>query len=236
RLLKTSFGAYCYTTPEYSTLYLNEFAFLKNAKVIGLDALVQKEEEGSVRIGARLYGLPKTSRAHNKSLQPSIDKLRYSESNESFHEETILESGHALLNPLSEIEKAKVKLSKEMVAHNKFWNEKRGNYPQRKRELKHQMLASKIWILATERSDKGSRISVSEICSSLRIRKVTANHILNKWIKLKLIERRRKGQAWYDRTIDFYIKPKVNELPFLLYTKFRKKIGINPKPKEENGK
>ncbi|TGM96694.1 transposase [Leptospira dzoumogneensis] len=55
RLLKTSFGAYCYTTPEYSTLYLNEFAFLKNAKVIGLDALVQKEEEGSVRIGARLY-------------------------------------------------------------------------------------------------------------------------------------------------------------------------------------
>ncbi|WP_367899067.1 transposase [Leptospira sp. WS58.C1] len=234
RLLKTSFGAYCYTTPEYSTLYLNEFAFLKNAKVLGLDILIQDGAEDSVGIGAMLYGPSKTSRARNKSLQPSIDKFRYSETNESVSEESIIESGYALLNSKSAIEKAKVKLSKEMLSHNQFWNEKKGTYSQRRRELEHQKLANKIWNMIIEKKEKGSHISVSDLCTSLRIRKVTANHILKKWIKLKLIEKRRKGQAWYDRTIDFYIKPKANDLPFLLYTKFKKKVEKNSKVKGRN--
>ncbi|EMO58440.1 ISXO2-like transposase domain protein [Leptospira santarosai str. CBC1416] len=40
RLLKTAFSSYTYIRPENSTRYLNEFSFLKNAQVFGLDVLV----------------------------------------------------------------------------------------------------------------------------------------------------------------------------------------------------
>ncbi|MBM9579753.1 transposase [Leptospira sp. 201903070] len=43
RLLKTSFGTYCYLRPENSTLYLNEFSFLKNARVLGLDIISENQ-------------------------------------------------------------------------------------------------------------------------------------------------------------------------------------------------
>lgn len=43
RLLKTSFGTYCYLRPENSTLYLNEFSFLKNVRVLGLDIISENQ-------------------------------------------------------------------------------------------------------------------------------------------------------------------------------------------------
>ncbi|WP_230457468.1 transposase [Leptospira santarosai] len=42
RLLKSAFAAYCYIRPENSTRYLNEFSFLKNAQVFGLDVICEK--------------------------------------------------------------------------------------------------------------------------------------------------------------------------------------------------
>ncbi|WP_420844320.1 hypothetical protein [Leptospira mayottensis] len=39
RLVKAAFSAYGYIRPEFSQLYLDEFSFLKNANVIGLEAL-----------------------------------------------------------------------------------------------------------------------------------------------------------------------------------------------------
>ncbi|AVV78770.1 transposase [Leptospira santarosai] len=41
RLLKSAFAAYCYIRPENSTRYLNEFSFLKNAQVFGLDVICE---------------------------------------------------------------------------------------------------------------------------------------------------------------------------------------------------
>nr|WP_249262248.1 hypothetical protein [Leptospira alexanderi] len=41
RLLKTAFASYCYIRPENSTRYLNEFSFLKNAHVFGLDVICE---------------------------------------------------------------------------------------------------------------------------------------------------------------------------------------------------
>ncbi|EKO51556.1 ISXO2-like transposase domain protein [Leptospira kirschneri str. 200802841] len=43
RLLKTSFGTYYYIAPKHSTLYLNEFSFLKNARVLGLDIISENQ-------------------------------------------------------------------------------------------------------------------------------------------------------------------------------------------------
>lgn len=40
RLLKIAFASYGWIKPEYSILYLNEFSFIKNANVFGLDVLV----------------------------------------------------------------------------------------------------------------------------------------------------------------------------------------------------
>ncbi|WP_086449149.1 transposase [Leptospira venezuelensis] len=41
RVLKTAFAAYGYIKPKYSQMYLNEFSFIKNANVFGLDVLVE---------------------------------------------------------------------------------------------------------------------------------------------------------------------------------------------------
>ncbi|MGJ4789304.1 transposase [Leptospira koniambonensis] len=51
RLLKSSFSAYGYIKPEYSQLYLNEFSFLKNAKVLGLEHLVENTSD-TERVGS----------------------------------------------------------------------------------------------------------------------------------------------------------------------------------------
>ena len=46
RVLKTAFASYGYITPKYSQLYLNEFSFIKNANVFGLDVLVESVSGG----------------------------------------------------------------------------------------------------------------------------------------------------------------------------------------------
>ncbi|EMN45513.1 hypothetical protein LEP1GSC086_1132 [Leptospira weilii str. LNT 1234] len=38
--MKSAFASYYYIRPENSTRYLNEFSFLKNAQVFGLDVLI----------------------------------------------------------------------------------------------------------------------------------------------------------------------------------------------------
>lgn len=48
RVLKSAFSSYCYIRPENSTRYLNEFSFLKNAHVFGLDVIC---ENGGVLAG-----------------------------------------------------------------------------------------------------------------------------------------------------------------------------------------
>ncbi|MDI7191599.1 transposase, partial [Leptospira santarosai] len=60
RLLKTAFSSYCYIRPENSTRYLNEFSFLKNAHVFGLDVICENadvlagevDDGGGVRWGS----------------------------------------------------------------------------------------------------------------------------------------------------------------------------------------
>ncbi|UZN08789.1 transposase [Leptospira santarosai] len=44
RLLKSAFSSYCYIRPENSTRYLNEFSFLKNAHVFGLDVICENAD------------------------------------------------------------------------------------------------------------------------------------------------------------------------------------------------
>ncbi|EMF92737.1 ISXO2-like transposase domain protein, partial [Leptospira santarosai str. ST188] len=45
RLLKSAFSSYCYIRPENSTRYLNEFSFLKNAHVFGLDVICENADD-----------------------------------------------------------------------------------------------------------------------------------------------------------------------------------------------
>ncbi|EMO00848.1 hypothetical protein LEP1GSC112_1944 [Leptospira interrogans serovar Pomona str. UT364] len=42
--MKTAFASYCYIRPENSTRYLNEFSFLKNAHVFGLDVICENAD------------------------------------------------------------------------------------------------------------------------------------------------------------------------------------------------
>lgn len=132
-----------------------------------------------------------------------------------------------MINSSFDLRKVKARLSKEMIAHNDFWMSGKGTYKQRSKELKHQRLAFKIWNLINEnKADKKYR-TVSEICSELNTHKISVMLILRKWIRLKLIERRRIGKSCYDRTIDFHIKLRGSILPYLLYTNFK-----NRKPKK----
>ncbi|EMO73397.1 transposase [Leptospira santarosai] len=53
RLLKTAFSSYCYIRPENSTRYLNEFSFLKNAHVFGLDVICENAADDDARGGGQ---------------------------------------------------------------------------------------------------------------------------------------------------------------------------------------
>ncbi|TGK00537.1 hypothetical protein EHO58_18985 [Leptospira selangorensis] len=53
RVLKTAFAAYGYIKPKYSQMYLNEFSFIKNANVFGLDVLVESCVDVDANTGMR---------------------------------------------------------------------------------------------------------------------------------------------------------------------------------------
>ncbi|EKO79973.1 ISXO2-like transposase domain protein [Leptospira sp. Fiocruz LV3954] len=245
RLLKTAFSSYCYIRPENSTRYLNEFSFLKNAHVFGLDVLAGGDDEGrvaddvvrwgsfraeteglkspTVGIGAKGYELKKNDLSSKNWFHSLVKEFEYFPETESSRDNFTFQSGFSLLNPQASFQNVSVLLAKEMKAHNEFWTDQNRTPIQRRKELKHQKTASKIWNLISDGKENGSYHSVSEVCTLLNIHKVSAMLILRKWLKLKLIEKRRINQASYNRTIDFGIKKKAKEFPFLLYTNFKDK-------------
>ncbi|EKS06774.1 ISXO2-like transposase domain protein [Leptospira santarosai str. JET] len=259
RLLKSAFSSYCYIRPENSTRYLNEFSFLKNAHVFGLDVICENADVlagevgrvtddddvrggsqrgvrwGSFRaeavglksptvgIGAKGYELRKNDLSSKNWFHSLAKEFEYFPEIESSRDNFTFQSGFSLLNPQTSFQSVSVLLAKEMQAHNAFWTDQNRTPIQRRKELKHQKTASKIWNLISDGKENGSYYSVSEVCNLLNIHKVSAMLILRKWLKLRLIEKRRINQASYNRTIDFGIKKKAKEFPFLLYTNFKDK-------------
>ncbi|MDI7212228.1 transposase, partial [Leptospira santarosai] len=248
RLLKSAFAAYCYIRPENSTRYLNEFSFLKNAHVFGLDVICENanvlaggdddgggvrwgsfraETEGlkspTVGIGAKGYELKKNDLSSKNWFNSLTKEFEYFPETESSKDNVVSQSGFSLLNSPASLKDVNSFLLKEMKAHNEFWTDQNRTPIQRRTELKHQKTASKIWNLISDGKENGSYYSVSEVCTLLNIHKVSAMLILRKWLKLRLIEKRRINQASYNRTIDFGIKKKAKEFPFLLYTNFKDK-------------
>ncbi|WP_082269712.1 transposase, partial [Leptospira interrogans] len=248
RLLKTAFASYCYIRPENSTRYLNEFSFLKNAHVFGLDVICENEsvlaeevddarEMGrssfgsdprrplgpAVGIGRKGYALRKNDLGSKNWFHSLIQEFEYFPETESSKDNVVFQSGFSLLNSPASLKDVNSLFLKEMKAHNTFWSDKNRTPIQRKKELKHQKTASKMWNLISDGKENGSYYSVSEVCSLLNIHKVSAMLILRKWLKLKLIEKRRINQASYNRSIDFGIKKKAQEFPYLLYTNFKEK-------------
>ncbi|WP_249262635.1 hypothetical protein [Leptospira santarosai] len=161
-------------------------------------------------------------------LKKSLHDYTYIKSNASENGDVISQSGYSLVNSSLQLQKAKTRLSKAMLAHNDFWMKSKGTYVQRKKELQHQKTALKIWNFISDRKEDNAYHSVSEVCSELRIHKISAMLILKKWLHLKIIEKRRIDRAWYDRSIDFAIRKKAKELPYLLYTNFKKAKNRKP--------
>ncbi|WP_236718706.1 transposase [Leptospira interrogans] len=258
RLLKTAFSSYCYIRPENSTRYLNEFSFLKNAHVFGLDVICENEAVGvsddvsngssvvdvgetkrwgklsfgsdprgplgpAVGIGRKGYALRKNDLGSKNWLNSLIQEFEYFPETEGSKDNVVFQSGFSLLNSPASLKDVNLLLLKEMKAHNTFWSDQNRASIQRRKELKHQKTASKMWNLISEGKENGSYYSVSEVCNLLNIHKISAMLILRKWLKLKLIEKRRINQASYNRSIDFGIKKKAQEFPYLLYTNFKEK-------------
>nr|WP_232422681.1 transposase [Leptospira santarosai] len=247
RLLKSAFSSYCYIRPENSTRYLNEFSFLKNAHVFGLDVICENTDvltgevdDGGVRwgsfragteglksptvgIGAKGYDLRKNDLSSKNWFNYLIKEFEYFPETESSKDNVVSQSGFSLLNSPASLKDVNSLLLKKMKAHNTFWTDQNRTPIERKKELKHQKTASKIWNLISDGKENGSYYSVSEVCTLLNIHKISATLILRKWLQLKLIEKRRINQASYNRSIDFGIKKKAKEFPFLLYTNFKDK-------------
>ncbi|MDI7191619.1 hypothetical protein QMM40_18380, partial [Leptospira santarosai] len=150
-------------------------------------------------------------------------EFEYFPETESSKDNVVSQSGFSLLNSQDSLKDVNSLLLKEMKAHNTFWTDQNRTPIQRKKELKHQKTASKIWNLISDGKENGSYYSVSEVCTLLNIHKISAMLILRKWLKLRVIEKRRINQAWHNRSIDFGIKKKAKEFPFLLYTNFKDK-------------
>ncbi|RHX77505.1 MarR family transcriptional regulator [Leptospira yasudae] len=109
-----------------------------------------------------------------------------------------------------------------MDLHNRFWSSPHVPNFQRKKEREHQKTASKIWYLIHSKKGENKYHSISEVCSILNIHKQSAMLIVRKWIKLKLIEKRRLNKTRFDQRIDFFLKPKKENLPRILYTRFQR--------------
>ncbi|WP_036089054.1 transposase, partial [Leptospira sp. B5-022] len=248
RVLKTAFAAYGYIKPKYSQMYLNEFSFIKNANVFGLDVLVECDgddaNEGmrcrdrdafavnpragmkeAVRIERKGF-VRKIQRKRTENwLQDSLQKIQFE--SKTFAEIPNIQNhnGFGILNSSTAISKAKKYELPTLEKYNSFWLDSNIKKFQRNRELEYQKTASKIWNWIQAGRKKGKQYSVIEICDELEIHKITAMTILRKWIKLRLIARRRIGFARYDRRINFYIKPLKQELPLILYSKLKTKTS-----------
>ncbi|EMJ99123.1 transposase, partial [Leptospira sp. B5-022] len=237
RVLKTAFAAYGYIKPKYSQMYLNEFSFIKNANVFGLDVLVEdgdsclsgdrspsdEKTPGNGAVAIRRKGfVPKVPKKKKENwLQVSIHKNSYKVTPLEAVPKILSHTGYGTLNPLEKIEKANKTLRKEFEKYNYFWTNDSTKRFRRDREIEYQKYAQKIWNFVKHENGKGRKCSVNQICEELNLHKQTATRILNRWLKLKLIAKRRVGYNYYDRRINFYIKVLKDQLPFILYTKFR---------------
>ncbi|WP_346275095.1 hypothetical protein [Leptospira santarosai] len=177
----------------------------------------------TVGIGAKGYELKKNDLSSKNWFHSLVKEFEYFSETESSRDNFTFQSGFSLLNPQTSFQNVSVLLAKEMKTHNEFWTDQNRTPIQRRKELKHQKTASKIWNLISDGKENGSYHSVSEVCTLLNIHKVSAMLILRKWLQLRLIEKRRINQASYNRTIYFGIKKKAKEFPFLLYTNFKDK-------------
>ncbi|WP_061216419.1 hypothetical protein, partial [Leptospira santarosai] len=169
------------------------------------------------------YELKKNDLSSKNWFHSLAKEFEYFPETESSRDNVVSQSGFSLLNSQDSLKDVNSLLLKEMKAHNTFWTDQNRTPIQRRKELKHQKTASKIWNLISDGKENGSYYSVSEVCTLLNIHKISAMLILRKWLKLKLIEKRRINQASYNRTIDFGIKKKAKEFSFLLYTNFKDK-------------
>ncbi|TGM04803.1 transposase [Leptospira yasudae] len=237
RLLKTAFASYYYIRPENSTRYLNEFSFLKNAQVFGLDVLVGNDEgecwrwnffsdesrkPKAVGIREKKYALKRIEFKKENWLSSSIDTYSYFVQKDNPENNYRNRNDYVLLNESSEFHEFGPAIKKEMNLHNQFWSSPRVPNFQRKQEREHQKTASKMWRLIRSKQAETKYHSISEVCSILNIHKQTAMLIIRKWLRLKLIEKRRLHKTRYDQRIDFFLKPKKENLPLILYTRFQR--------------
>ncbi|MEI7014956.1 transposase, partial [Leptospira licerasiae] len=191
-------------------------AFAVNPRA-GMKEAVRIERKGFVR---------KIQRKRTENwLQDSLQKIQFE--SKTFAEIPNIQNhnGFGILNSSTAISKAKKYELPTLEKYNSFWLDSNIKKFQRNRELEYQKTASKIWNWIQAGRKKGKQYSVIEICDELEIHKITAMTILRKWIKLRLIARRRIGFARYDRRINFYIKPLKQELPLILYSKLKTKTS-----------
>ncbi|EQA44316.1 ISXO2-like transposase domain protein [Leptospira broomii serovar Hurstbridge str. 5399] len=244
RVLKTAFASYGWIHPKYSALYLNEFSFIKNAGVFGLDVLLESGESDNsyrnshpfppesrgesgkaVRIGGKGFS-PKNSKIETENwLQNTLQGFLFKPEILGQDSKVLNHTGYGLFNSPLKIEKAKKYERRELEKYNSFWIDKKTKKFQRDREIEYQKIASKIWNLIHSEKERGEKYSVTQICDELRIHKHTAMTILRKWLKLKIIAKRRIGYNAYDHRINFYIKIVKDQLPCILYSNFRPKAS-----------
>ncbi|MCR1795542.1 transposase, partial [Leptospira sp. id769339] len=220
------------------------------ANVFGLDIIVEEGERfclskdafssnektpGNGAVAIRRKGFsPKIYNKRTENwLQYSLQEILFKAKGIEQIPKVQSHSGYGLLNSPSIFSKAKKYERSELERYNAFWSDLNIKKFQRNRELEYQKTANKIWNWIQAGKKKGRQYTVIEVCDELEIHKITAMTILRKWLKLKLIARRRIGASGYDRRINFSIKPLKQELPFVLYSKFKtkssKRVTINEK-------
>ncbi|EMM73992.1 hypothetical protein LEP1GSC038_2131 [Leptospira weilii str. 2006001855] len=176
----------------------------------------------AVGIRGKKYELKKSEFKTENWLTTSIDSYSYILQKEDSESNSRTRNDYVLLNDSSEFSEFGPAIKKEMDLHNQFWSSPHVPNFQRKKEREHQKTASKIWHLIHSKKGENKYHSISEVCSILNVHKQSAMLIIRKWVKLKLIEKRRLNKTRYDQRIDFFLKPKKENLPRILYTRFQR--------------
>ncbi|MFB5652851.1 hypothetical protein ACE5IS_19605, partial [Leptospira wolffii] len=217
---------------------------IKTAKFFGLDCITEKRFgshffwEGRntgarsatvVRIGQEKYPHRRSLKETKEWLKGVIGGRKYQEPEVEDKLKNEKEQNKYLLNSPEAINQRKKILAGEMKRFNDFWSDSQKSKHKRKRELKYEDLSFRIWnSIQFYKETQGENPTVQFIADRFKLDKRTLMIILRKWLKYGLIQKRKLfHKESHDRRVDFYIVPKSDSLPHLLYTQLPQKRKNN---------
>ena len=207
--LKSAFRGYGYIKPEWSTMYLNEWSFFKNARYFGLNQIAREKQNCTLSLQKiSVSGNHQNQYSQHKFEPLTLEMRKTSDISDPFSSPEIRKFLEIAEN---------LGLKDAMVEHQIFLLRENSKPYQRVKERKYNFLAQSLW----QHLKINTFASLNEICLELQIENKNFHRIVRRWSSLNLIELRdlrRETQRHGRREYQIYRRLQT-DLPEILYMK-----------------